>query len=136
MPRRRARRTRRNRQVPLDEGSADHRITRLPAGRAAPILFDEAEFNGTDEPSSGCCDAPVGPNTATLGAVVPGADCGRTGAVAISPFIKPGTVSQTPHNHYSTLRTIEDLFGLSHLGYANNDSVQRFGLVVFTASQR
>ena len=28
----------------------------------------------------------------------------------ISPLIKPGTVSSTYYNHYSTLRTLEDLF--------------------------
>ena len=30
----------------------------------------------------------------------------------LSPFIKPGTVNDTPYNHYSLLRTIENLFGL------------------------
>ena len=36
-------------------------------------------------------------------------------------FIKPGTVSTTPYNHYSTLRLVEDLFGLEHLGYAGQN---------------
>ena len=35
---------------------------------------------------------------------------GDTGTVLISPLIKPGTVSSTYYNHYSTLRTMEDLF--------------------------
>ena len=35
---------------------------------------------------------------------------GDTGTVLISPLIKPGTVSSTYYNHYSTLRTLEDLF--------------------------
>jgi hypothetical protein len=43
---------------------------------------------------------------------------GRTGAVLISPFIKPGTVSDTSYNHYSLLASIEGIFGLSHLGEA------------------
>src|SRR6202041_4038334 len=34
---------------------------------------------------------------------------GDTGTVLISPLIKPGTVSGTYYNHYSTLRTLEDL---------------------------
>ena len=34
---------------------------------------------------------------------------GDTGTVLISPFIKPGTVSSTYYNHYSTLRTMENL---------------------------
>ena len=35
---------------------------------------------------------------------------GDTGTVLISPLIKPGTVSSTYYNHYSMLRTLEDLF--------------------------
>jgi hypothetical protein len=31
--------------------------------------------------------------------------------VVISPFIKPGTVSNTDYNHYSLLLTLEDIFG-------------------------
>lgn len=36
---------------------------------------------------------------------------GDPGAVVISPFVKPGTVSNTYYNHYALLRTIEDVFG-------------------------
>ena len=43
---------------------------------------------------------------------------GRTGAVLLSPLIKPGTLSGTPYNHYSLLASVENIFGLSHLGYA------------------
>lgn len=96
------------------------------------ILFDEAEFDGSDESSSGCCDAPLGPNSANLGGALPGAGGGRTGAVAISPFIAPGTTTSTPYNHYSTLRTVEDMFAVPHLGYAANDTVRAFGSDVFT----
>ena len=35
---------------------------------------------------------------------------GITGSVLISPLIKPGTVSDTSYNHYSWLRTMEDIF--------------------------
>jgi hypothetical protein len=53
---------------------------------------------------------------------------GRTGTVLISPFIKPGT-DTTPYNHYSLLRTIEDLFQLAPLGYAAD--ARGFGRDVF-----
>ena len=43
---------------------------------------------------------------------------GRVGAVLISPFIKPGTVSSTPYNHYSSLASFEQLFGLPRLADA------------------
>ena len=35
---------------------------------------------------------------------------GDSGAVLISPFITPGTVSNTYYNHYSLLRSLEDIF--------------------------
>jgi hypothetical protein len=50
----------------------------------------------------------------------------------LSPFIKPGTVSNQPYNHYSTLRSIEQWFGLPYLGYAAPNSVPTFGHDFFT----
>jgi hypothetical protein len=79
---------------------------------------------------------------------------GDTGTVLISPLIKPGTVSSTSYNHYSTLRTLEDLFltgrpcenttliagsvcggldGEGHIGYAAQAGLADFGPDVFTA---
>jgi len=43
---------------------------------------------------------------------------GQVGALLISPLVKAGTTSREPYNHFSPLRTIEDLFGVAHLGYA------------------
>jgi hypothetical protein len=57
---------------------------------------------------------------------------GRIGAVLISRFVKPGTVSNVPYNHYSLLRSIEDMFGLDHLGYAGQQGLKPFGADVFT----
>ena len=56
---------------------------------------------------------------------------GRIGAVLISRFIKPGTVSEVPYNHYSLLKSIEDIFGVDHLGYARPKSVTSFGDDIF-----
>jgi hypothetical protein len=53
--------------------------------------------------------------------------------VLISPFIEPGTVSNEPYNHYSMLRSIEDIFGLEHLGYAGQKGLRPFGADVYTA---
>ena len=36
----------------------------------------------------------------------------------LSPFIKPGTVSTTAYNHYSSLASWETLFGVPRLAYA------------------
>ena len=56
---------------------------------------------------------------------------GRIGAVLLSPFVKPGTVSKTPYNHYALLRTVEDFFGLDHLGYSAQPGLKTFGADVF-----
>lgn len=68
---------------------------------------------------------------------------GQTGSVLISPYIKPGTVSQVDYNHYSWLRTMEDLFqvakaspgldGMGHIGFAAQPGLAPFGSDVFTA---
>lgn len=57
----------------------------------------------------------------------------RTGAVLLSPFIKGGTVSTTQYNHYSMLKTLEDIFQLGgYLGYAGQEGLATFGTDVFT----
>ncbi len=94
------------------------------------ITFDEALSINAES----CCNQPAGPNTPKPGVNGPGG--GRTGAVLLSRFIKPGTVSNVPYNHYSLLRSIEDLFGLPHLGYAGRSGLVRFGRDVFTEWSR
>jgi hypothetical protein len=108
-------------------------ITGSPAFRADGLLivtFDESI--GLD--ATACCKEPTGPNTTSPGFNGPGG--GRIGAVLLSPFIAPGTVSDVPYNHYSMLRSIEDIFGLPHLGYAGLEGLQPFGADVFTRRER
>jgi hypothetical protein len=93
------------------------------------VTWDEA--NVDPDSSTACCDQPTGPNTPSPGIVGPGG--GRTGSVLISPFIQPGSKNDTPYNHYGLLRSIEDLFGLGHLGYAAQPSLKAFGDDVFNA---
>jgi hypothetical protein len=46
--------------------------------------------------------------------------------VILSPFVKAGSTSATPYNHYSMLRSLEQIFGASsYLGYANDSSLLR-----------
>ncbi|MEA2279285.1 MAG: phosphatidylinositol-3-phosphatase [Solirubrobacteraceae bacterium] len=106
------------------------RITGSPAFRRdglLAILFDEA---GSD--SSACCGEQPGPNTPAPGGQSGGPGGGRTGAVLLSPFIRPGTTTAQQYNHYSLLRSIEDLFGLPHLGYAGAAGLRPFGSDVYT----
>ena len=88
-----------------------------------------------DESASGaesCCNEPAGPNTPNNGGPEFGSGGGKVGAVMLSPCIKPGTVTQTPYNHYSFLRWTEDDFGLEHLAYAGTAGLKPFGDDVFT----
>ena len=96
------------------------------------ITFDEAEAEANqpgEADASACCGEVPGPNAPLPG--IFGLGGGRTGAVLLSPFIRPGTVNDTPYNHYSMLRSIEDMFGLDHLGYAAAAGLKPFGNDVF-----
>src|SRR5439155_15360551 len=57
---------------------------------------------------------------------------GQTGAIFISPFIKPATLSLTSYNHYSYLKSMENLFGLPHLGYAGSAGLRPFGHDIYS----
>jgi phosphatidylinositol-3-phosphatase len=89
------------------------------------VTFDESESG-----AEGCC-VEDHPNTPNAGGQTLGPGGGRTGTVVVSPFVTPGTTSDRPYNHYSFLRTIEDLFGLAPLGYAAKSTP--FGADVFNA---
>ncbi|MEP7187212.1 MAG: alkaline phosphatase family protein [Rhodanobacter sp.] len=105
------------------------RIVNSPAFRRDGLLvitFDE----GGD--AAACCGETGLPGGPQPGKVGPGG--GNVGAVMLSPFIAPGTVSHQPYNHYSLLRSIEDLFGLDHLGMAAGNQLRHFGTDIFTAT--
>lgn len=61
-----------------------------------------------------------------------GAGGGRVGALVLSPQVKAGSTSERAYNHYSLLGSIEDIFGLPHLGYAAAPGLNRFGSDVYT----
>ena len=123
-------------------------ITAAPAYRRDGLLvivFDEGGLSVGLNPAGGylisapgqsCCNQQPGPNlgafpqSSTLGPYTLeyqsfGGD--RTGAVLLSPFLKGGTVSNTPFNHYSLLKTIEDIFDVDgYLGYAGQPGLVGF----------
>jgi len=93
------------------------KILASPAFRANGMLVITAdESEGVREDSRACCGEGAGPNARRPGIEGPGG--GRIGALLISRFVKPGTLSRTPYNHYALLGSIEDLLGLKRLGYA------------------
>jgi phosphatidylinositol-3-phosphatase len=124
------------------------------------ITFDEGDFSTPEtvtDPQTGkttittraagehCCGQRMGPNIVrpvvqtfvesskvTYLVEIEGYGGDRIGAVLLSRFIKPGTVSNAPYNHYSLLRSLEDIFHLDHLGYATQPGLRTFGRDVFT----
>ena len=115
------------------------------------ITFDEG--NVTD--ATACCNEQPGPNWAFPGyspllilfgipePTTPGADPGggKLGAVLLNAkYIVPGTDNTTgQYNHYSALRSYEDLLGLTrggtdregHLGFGAAPGLEPFGSDVF-----
>jgi len=116
-------------------------------------LSDSTACSATDQAD---CGAPNGPNVSNFGYsqvlglfglqtppkkdnVYPGG--GKIGAVVFNKrYIKPGSINTTgTYNHFSALRSYEDLLGLheggddglGHLGFASKDGLIPFGPDVF-----
>ncbi len=89
------------------------------------VTFDQAL--GSDTRS--CCGEVAGPGAASPG--IAGAGGGQVGAVALSPCIVPGTVDDTDYDDYSLLGSIENIFGLQHLGYAQLPGQSYFAADLF-----
>lgn len=112
-------------------------ITGSPAFRKDGLLiitFDESDGQAPDAFDSCCNEMPLPTDPNQPGFQGPGG--GRVGAVLLSPYIRPGTVSKAPYNHYSLLRTVEDIFDVGHLGYAAEPGLQPFGSDVFTRGEQ
>jgi phosphatidylinositol-3-phosphatase len=112
------------------------------------ITFDESNYSQaiSTNPSTGqttidmtfpgqsCCRQQPGPNisverpghlrlvntaTQVINVIFEGYGGDRIGALLLSPFVKPGSSSSIAYNHYSLLKSLEDIFQLgAHLGYA------------------
>jgi hypothetical protein len=111
--------------ITFDESSFTESVTVGPTGQETVDIT----FSGQT-----CCNQQPGPNltgvrpgtftllsTPTLveNIVINGFGGDRIGALLLSPFIKPGSTSEIQYNHYSLLRSLEDIFQLrEHLGYA------------------
>jgi len=110
--------------VPLIMASAAYQ-----SGGMIIITFDEA----TDTDTSSCCGEV--PGTTGVQSVGGG---GLTGALLISPLLTPHT-STCDYNHFSLLRSLEDIYGITtggsdgegHLGQAGANAVAPFGQDVY-----
>ena len=132
-------------------------------GGLIAITFDQAPQSGPGADSSGCCTTSAYPNlplgasgaSGATGATGAGAMAGATGATGttgtttasqlgggqvglllISRYVKGGSVNVTgQYNHFSLLASIEDLFGVTHLGYAATQGLLLFDASVYNAHQ-
>ena len=113
------------------------------------ITFDEADVDPTANPAyaAACCNEQPGPNTAAPGNAAGTADTqapggGRIGALLLNPrYLRAGSADTSgSYNHYSALRSYEDLLGLTsggtdghgHLGWAAAPGLHPFGKDVFS----
>ena len=112
------------------------------------VTFDEADVAGAASAATACCHELPGPNTAApgnAGATTDGAapGGGQVGALLLNAkYVTPGSTDTTgSYNHYSALRSYEDILGLTtggvdgegHIGYAAAKGLAPFGTDVFPA---
>jgi hypothetical protein len=125
-------------------------ITASPAyqseGGLIAITFDQAPQAASEPDTSACCATPEYPNLPpppvpasteppATGPVKPTGGGGQVGMLLISPYLAPGTVEEAAYyNHFSFLRSVEELFGLEPLGYAAEPALTGFEPSLFDAS--
>jgi hypothetical protein len=104
------------------------------------ITSAQAPQEGEDADESGCCINPVFPNlpppaseAPVTGPVRETGGGGRVGLLLLSPYVEPGTTSETYFNHFSLLDTIEELFGLERIGYGAEPALTGFDESIFNA---
>jgi hypothetical protein len=114
-------------------------------GGLIAITFDQGA-QGAEPDTSSCCATPEYPNLPappvpagaeppTAGPVKPTGGGGRVGMLLISPYLAPGTVEEGAYyNHFSFLRSVEELFSLEPLGYAAEPALSGFEPALFDAS--
>jgi len=113
------------------------------------ITFDEADVDRSDPAyAASCCNEVTGPNTHAPGDAGLATDTapggGQIGALLLNAnYIIPGSTDTTgAYNHYSALRSYEDLLGLTtggadgegHLGFAAARDLVPFGPDVFNSA--
>jgi hypothetical protein len=112
------------------------RIQHSPAWHKGSLLFVTADESEADD-ASACCGEKPGPTNPLPGIFGPGG--GKIGTLVIGRCIAKGKRVATPYNHYSLLRSLEDLYGIrtggtdghGHLGFAAASGLRTFGHDLF-----
>ncbi len=106
-------------------------------GGLIAITSAQAPQTGPKPDPTACCVTPVYPNLpaepppTSTGPVKATGGGGRVGLLLLSPYVKPGTQSETYFNHYSLLLSIEELFELEHLGYSSDPGAVGFDVTIY-----
>lgn len=110
-------------------------------GGMIAITSAQAPQEGEDPDESGCCINPDFPNLPDDGGEAPPTGPvretnggGRVGLLLLSPFVEPGTTSETYFNHFSLLVTIEELFEVERIGYGAEPALTGFDESIFNAA--
>jgi hypothetical protein len=105
------------------------------------ITYAQAPQEGEKPDASGCCINPDFPNLPDDGGEAPPTGPvretnggGRVGLLLLSPYVEPGTTSETYFNHFSLLVTIEELFELEQIGYGAEPALTGFDESIFNAA--
>jgi len=100
------------------------------------ITTDEAPSSGAFADSSSCCGQPLFPNAPSKSPIGTPRGGGSVGALLLSPWVKGATTDEEAFNDFSLLRTFEEIFGVSRLGYAALPAVKALEPTLFTAGKR
>jgi phosphatidylinositol-3-phosphatase len=120
---------------PSQQPSGDQGTAPAPSDPKAPATDPTATSNDdTTTTTPTPTDTTTTPPPATPSPVKPTGGGGKVGLLLISPYIKPNTVNTTGYyNHFSLFASIEDLFSIGHIGYANLPDLTTFDKTVYTA---
>jgi hypothetical protein len=115
------------------------RIENSPAFKKDGLLIITSDEAAVTDDASSCCGEQAGPNDPMPGVWGPGG--GKIGTLVIGRCVAAGKQDQTAYNHYSLLRSLEDLFGIKtggsdgkgHLGFAGDSALTSFGPDLFSS---
>ncbi|HEX3900816.1 MAG TPA: alkaline phosphatase family protein [Mycobacteriales bacterium] len=113
------------------------RIERSPAYRENGIIIITSDESETND-STSCCGEKPGPTDPLPG--LTGSGGGKIGTLVIGRCVAKGKRDAVPYNHYSLLRSLENIFGITtggtdghgHLGYAAAAGLRPFGSDLFS----
>jgi hypothetical protein len=113
------------------------RIEHSPAYRKNGLIIITSDESETNDATS-CCGERPGPTDPSPGLLGPGG--GKVGTLVIGRCVAHGARDTVPYNHYSLLRSLENIFGITkggtdghgHLGYAAAPGLRAFGTDLFS----